>query len=101
MIGPGVTAEPIDVKEFTRDGVISGNTLDGRDLCAKWPDPVSLINVKGRGYRVENNRGSNALEYAFKESRVASAPTPKGNIFKKNVCLTRSRRRGYSCVKRL
>jgi hypothetical protein len=94
IIGPGVTAEPIDVKEFTRDGVVSGNTLDGRDLCGKCPDPVSLINVKGSGYRIENNRGKNALEYAYKESRVDTAPEPKGNVFKNNTCLTRSRRRG-------
>ena len=99
VIGPGVTAEPIDVKEYTRDGVIAGNTLDGRDLCSKCPDPVSLVNVKGRGYRIERNIGLNALEYAFKESAVATAPRPKGNVFRGNKCLTKSRSRGYPCVK--
>ena len=97
-IGPGVTAEAIDVKEWTRGGLIKGNRLDGRDLCS-CPDPVSLILVKGSDYRIEDNVGTGALQSAFANSKVATAPPPRGNVFKNNRCTTPSRRRGFPCTK--
>ena len=85
----GTRAEPIDVKEYSRDGVISGNYLDGSRLC-KCPDAVSLINVKGNGYRIENNTGRNAIEEFFKRSQVDKAgDQARNNVFKGNKCLSK------------
>jgi parallel beta-helix repeat protein len=95
----GTRAEPIDVKEYSRDGVISGNFLDGSRLC-KCPDATSLINIKGNGYRIENNVGRNAIEDFFKTSQVSRAGGQgRNNIFKNNKCLTKVRR-GSSCTRR-
>ena len=93
-IGPRVTAEPIDVKENSKNGLIIGNILDGRDLCA-CPDAVSLINVKGNGYRIENNVGKNALEDFYKTSKTIPG-WGRNNSFRKNACLTNVRR-GFEC----
>jgi hypothetical protein len=71
--------------------VISGNYLDGSKLC-KCPDATSLINVKGNGYRIENNVGKNAIEEFFKTSTVSKAKGQgRNNVFKNNRCLTRVR----------
>lgn len=98
-IGPGVTAEPIDVKEHSRNGLVIGNILDGRDLCS-CPDAVSLINVKGTGYRIENNVGRNGKEHFFKTSTVRTVPgSGRNNVFKGNRCIGRIRK-GYRCTGR-
>jgi len=96
-IGPGVTAEPIDVKEHSRDGIIRGNILDGRDLCG-CPDAVSLINVKGNGYLVEGNIGKNARQDFYKTSTTVGGQG-RNNHFRKNVCLG-TVRRGFDCTRR-
>ena len=94
----GSRAEPIDVKEYSRDGIISGNYLDGSRLC-RCPDAVSLINVKGNGYRVENNVGRNAIEAAFTTNQVSRAGGQgRNNVFKGNRCL--NVRRGKACVRK-
>ena len=95
----GTRAEPIDVKEYSRDGVISGNFLDGSRLC-KCPDATSLINVKGNGYRIENNTGRNAIEEFYKASTVRNANNQgRNNVFKNNKCLG-GLRRSKSCVRK-
>ncbi len=95
----GTRAEPIDVKEYSRDGVISGNYLDGSRLC-KCPDATSLINVKGNGYRIENNTGRNAIEEFYKTSTVRNADNQgRNNVFKNNKCLG-GLRRNKSCVRK-
>ncbi len=95
----GTRAEPIDVKEYSRDGVISGNYLDGSRLC-KCPDATSLINVKGNGYRIENNTGRNAIEEFYKTSTVRNANNQgRNNVFKNNKCLG-GLRGNKSCVRK-
>lgn len=96
-IGPGVTAEPIDVKENTRNGVVKGNILDGRDLCG-CKHAVSLINVKGNGYLIEGNVGKNAKQDFFKTSQTIGGEG-RNNTFKQNKCVGRIRK-GYDCTKR-
>lgn len=46
------TAENIDIKEFTKGGVISGNTLDG---AACGEGATANVEVKGSGYSVTGN----------------------------------------------
>ncbi|WIX99442.1 cellulose binding domain-containing protein [Amycolatopsis mongoliensis] len=56
-IGPFIAAEPIDVKEGTFDGLIRGNTFDGRGISGE-NSADSWIDVKGIGYTIENNTGT-------------------------------------------
>jgi hypothetical protein len=52
------TAEPIDIKEGTTGGVIRGNSMSGTGLKGlNYAD--SLIDVKGNGYRITDNKGTN------------------------------------------
>jgi len=95
-IGPGVTAEPIDIKQFTRDGVIQGNTLDGSDLCG-CNYAVSLINVKGNGYKILDNIGKNAKQDMFKTSQT-NRGEGRNNHFAGNSCLGKLRS-GFDCVR--
>ncbi|MEV6824776.1 cellulose binding domain-containing protein [Amycolatopsis sp. NPDC051102] len=63
-IGPFVAAEPIDVKEGTFDGVIRGNTFDGRGITGQ-NSADSWIDVKGIGYTIEANTGTFAPPGVF------------------------------------
>jgi chitodextrinase len=56
-IGPDITAEPIDVKEGTFNGVIRGNTFDGKGITGQ-NSADSWIDVKGTGYLIEDNTGT-------------------------------------------
>jgi hypothetical protein len=56
-IGPNITAEPIDVKEGTFNGVIRGNTFDGKGITGQ-NSAGSWIDVKGTGYLIEDNTGT-------------------------------------------
>ncbi|MBB5802754.1 hypothetical protein F4560_002522 [Saccharothrix ecbatanensis] len=63
-IGPGVTAEHIDVKEGTFDGVIRGNTFDGSGISGQ-NSADSWVDVKGIGYLIEGNTGTFAAPGTF------------------------------------
>lgn len=54
--GPLVTAENIDVKEGTSDGVIDHNVFDGTGTTAA----ESWVNVKGNRWRLVDNTGTHA-----------------------------------------
>ncbi|HZE40846.1 MAG TPA: right-handed parallel beta-helix repeat-containing protein [Stackebrandtia sp.] len=56
-IGPDVAAEPIDVKEGTTGGEISGNTFNGQGIAGQ-NSADSWIDVKGIGYTIEHNTGT-------------------------------------------
>jgi parallel beta-helix repeat protein len=53
VLGPEIAAEAIDAKEGTSGGVIRGNTFIGSGMTAA----DSWVDLKGNGYRVENNAG--------------------------------------------
>jgi hypothetical protein len=61
-IGPGVTAESIDVKEGTEDGVIRHNSFDGTGMSAAQ----SWVDIKGNGYRISQNQGRNSALHGFR-----------------------------------
>ncbi|MGW5746108.1 cellulose binding domain-containing protein [Amycolatopsis sp. NPDC003861] len=63
-IGPFIAAEPIDVKEGTFNGVIRGNTFDGRGITGQ-NSADSWIDVKGIGYTIEGNTGTFAPPGTF------------------------------------
>lgn len=54
-IGPGVTAEAIDIKEGTTGGTIKNNHFKGG--LSGVNDADSWVDVKGNGYKIEGNVG--------------------------------------------
>ena len=55
--GPGVGGEHVDIKEGTVNGLVSGNTFDGRGISGQhFAD--SWVDVKGNGYTFTGNTGT-------------------------------------------
>ena len=75
-------AESMDIKEGTTSGVIRGNTFDGAGMTGSWAD--SWIDLKGNGWLVEGNAGTNALEDGFQVHQALSG-WGNGNVFRDNV----------------
>ena len=71
-IGPNVAAEGIDVKEGTKAGTISGNTLDGTGE-KNQNSGDSTIDVKGDGYTVSSNTVSHPYTDGFQVHNVYAA----------------------------
>jgi hypothetical protein len=94
-IGPGVTAEMIDIKQYSSNAIIKGNILDGRDLCG-CKSASSLISVKGNNYQILGNVGKNAKEHMFKVA-VTNKGQGKNNYFSGNKCVSGLRSK-YKCV---
>ena len=81
--GPNVAAEAVDIKEGTTGGRVRGNVFDGRGMSgANYAD--SWIDVKGNGWRIEDNSGYDALRDGFQvHARVAG--WGNDNVFSRNV----------------
>ncbi|MFD1151720.1 cellulose binding domain-containing protein [Saccharothrix hoggarensis] len=89
-IGPGVTAEHVDVKEGTFHGVIRGNTFDGTGISGQ-NSADSWVDVKGIGYTIEGNTGTFASPGTFANGYETHNPatTPSftngcGNVWRDN-----------------
>lgn len=94
VIGPQVTAEHIDVKEGTRDGVIRGNIFDGRGMRgADYND--SWVDVKGNGYRIQGNVGMYAVEDGF-QTHAEAEGWGRANVFAGNYADVRGPGYGVS-----
>ncbi|ALO13013.1 Glycosyltransferase [Streptomyces venezuelae] len=90
-IGPNVTAEHIDIKEGTADGVIRGNTFDGTGISGQ-NSADSWVDAKGTGYLIENNTGKFAPPGTFANgyethnpSTTPSFPNGCGNVWRGNT----------------
>lgn len=57
----GTTAEAVDIKEGTSDGVLRGNTFDGSAMV----EADSWVDVKGNGWRIEGNTGTSTSADGF------------------------------------
>jgi hypothetical protein len=66
-IGPGVTAEEIDIKEGTTGGTISGNTFDGSSMVNPGGGQ-SWVDVKGNGWLITGNTGRYTFRHGFTDS---------------------------------
>jgi len=55
------TSESIDIKEGTTGGLISGNTFSGEGMT----EAEAWVNVKGNGYRIIENRGTQSPRDGF------------------------------------
>ena len=62
----GTTAEAVDVKEGTSDGVLRGNTFDGAAMI----EADSWVDVKGNGWVVEDNTGRSTPTDGFQVHEV-------------------------------
>jgi hypothetical protein len=85
-IGPGGTAEHIDIHEGTEGGVVRANTFDGHGVSGenhadRW------VAVKGNGYLIESNTGTydgaGALEHGYQVNSVVDG-CGCGNTFRDN-----------------
>jgi nitrous oxidase accessory protein NosD len=74
----GTAAEPIDVKEGTSGGLVSGNRLDG-----SGSDADSLIDIKGNGWTVEGTVGTASPGNGAAVYRILDG-WGRGNVFRGN-----------------
>ena len=58
--GEGITAENIDLKEFTSSGLVANNTFNGSSI-AGINGAIAWVAIKGNNYTVVDNRGSGTL----------------------------------------
>jgi len=97
-IGPNIAAECIDVKEGTTAGIIRGNNFDATGITgANSAD--SWIDVKGNGYLIEDNNGSNPSGSIFKDGyqvHVAVSGWGNNNLFKNNHCTVNASGYGFN-----
>ncbi len=81
-IGPNVRAELIDVKEGTTGGTIVDNTFNGAGIVSDgFAD--SWIDVKGNGYSIASNQGTDSPADGF-QVHVVEGGWGNGNAFRKN-----------------
>ena len=73
VFGPGVTAEGVDIKEFTTKGKVLFNKFDGTNLSGE-NGAVSMVVVKGNDWDVANNQAKNIKDHqvGFKVVRLAA-----------------------------
>lgn len=97
-IGPGITAECIDIKEGTTATLISGNTFDATGITgANGGD--SWIDVKGNYTKVENNTGINPGGNIFLDgyqTHVAVSGWGNYNTFRNNICAVNGQGYGFN-----
>ncbi len=89
-IGPGVTAEHIDIKEGTVDGQVIGNYFDGNGLTGEhFAD--SWIDAKGSNYLFLANLGiagqtpGSALAHGYETHHQYNLGYGCGNVFRANA----------------
>jgi hypothetical protein len=62
------TAESVDIKEGTSDGSLTDNTFDGSAMKSAYAD--SWVDVKGNGWTVDGNTGSNSSKDGFQTHQI-------------------------------
>ncbi len=76
-LGPNVTAEHIDVKEGTFNGVVRGNTFNGKGITGEH-SADSWVDVKGTEYLLENDTGTfgkpGTLANGYETHQIATTP---------------------------
>ena len=76
----GTTAENIDVKEGTSNGIIRGNSFDG----AKMSAADSWVDIKGNDWIIEGNTGTNSPGDGFQTHEILDG-WGTSNVFRDNV----------------
>lgn len=86
------TAENIDIKEGTSDGVVQGNHLSGVGM-----DPsaaTAWVNVKGNGWTIEDNIGVQSVRDGFQVHQVFPG-WGENNVFRGNQATVDASGWGY------
>ncbi|BCJ73534.1 hypothetical protein CS0771_30780 [Catellatospora sp. IY07-71] len=76
------TAEPVDIKEGTTGGQLTGNTFDGAAMTGSYAD--SWVDVKGNGWLIKGNTGRNSRGDGFQTHRAADG-WGDDNVFTANT----------------
>jgi hypothetical protein len=74
------TAESVDIKEGTSDGVVAGNTFDGGSLSGA----DSWVDVKGNGWLIAGNHGHATPKDGFQTHVIVDGWGDK-NVFTGNI----------------
>lgn len=93
-----VTAEAVDVKEGTSDGVVSGNSFDGSGLTEEGAD--SWVDAKGNGWQITGNIGTDSTGDGFQTHHRNLTKSGLGNwglnnVFEGNVATVNGPGRGF------
>ncbi|PTT66247.1 hypothetical protein DBR22_11155 [Arthrobacter sp. HMWF013] len=87
----GTTAESVDIKEGTSDGVLIGNNFEGSSI----QEADSWVDVKGKGWRIERNTGKNSPLDGFQTHEILDG-WGTGNVFRENTAEVNGPGFGYS-----
>jgi parallel beta-helix repeat protein len=87
----GTSAESIDLKEGTSDGIVRGNTFDGAGITGG----DSWVDVKGNGYLIEGNTGTNSPQDGFQTHEILDG-WGTNNVFRGNTAEVNGPGFGYS-----
>jgi hypothetical protein len=87
----GTTSENIDLKEGSTGGIVRGNSFDGSTISAA----DSWIDVKGNGYLIEGNTGTNSPGDGFQTHEILDG-WGTGNVFRGNTASVNGPGFGYS-----
>jgi hypothetical protein len=87
----GTTAESIDVREGTSDGILRGNRFDGFGMTAA----ESWVDIKGNGWLIDENAGVNSPKNGF-ETHEAVVGWGRSNTFRNNIADVNGPGRGFS-----
>lgn len=87
----GTTAESVDIKEGTSGGILRDNRFDGSGIV----EADSWVDVKGNGWRIENNFGRNAPLDGFQTHEILDG-WGTGNVFRDNTAEVNGPGLGYS-----
>ena len=87
----GTSAESVDLKEGSSDGILRGNTFDGSAIT----EADSWVDVKGNGYLIEGNTGTNSPLDGFQTHEILDG-WGTDNTFQNNVANLNAAGFGYS-----
>ncbi|MFC9772080.1 MULTISPECIES: hypothetical protein [unclassified Pseudarthrobacter] len=85
------TAESVDIKEGTSDGVLLDNSFDGTGIT----DADSWVDVKGKDWRIEGNTGRNSPMDGFQTHEILDG-WGTGNVFRNNTAEVNGPGHGYA-----
>jgi hypothetical protein len=88
-----VTAEAVDVKEGTSNGIVRGNTFDGSGMVEDGAD--SWVDIKGNDWLITGNVGRNSLLDGFQTHEILDGWGTR-NTFSGNTAEVNGPGFGYS-----
>lgn len=94
VIGPGVPAEEIDVKEGTSSGLIANNSFDGQSMTRAQ----SWVDVKGNSWVIRANAGNDSAVNGFSVT-LAVAGWGNKNVFLSNHAIVNARGYGFKIAR--